>query len=188
MKGDLAGDLVTLHLTISMAILGLLTMVVVASSTQSPPSSATNDRAWRRFLGVGAAVALMTVLLGSYVHNLSISGWPFVGNRIFPDLSNLRVAVHFLHRVMAGVGYIYLSFLSFQAVRRERSIHELRLVHGAMALFLLNIALGAAHVFTRVSSSALVAAHLAVASLVWVFLVAATAMVNPQPAELIETS
>jgi hypothetical protein len=40
-----------------------------------------------------------------------------------------------------------------------------------------NIGLGAAHVFTRVGSATLVAAHLALATLVWTLTVATTATV-----------
>ena len=42
--------------------------------------------------------------------------------------------------------------------------------------FTLNVGLGAAHVFTKVSSSLLVASHLALAALVWTALVGAAAL------------
>lgn len=45
----------------------------------------------------------------------------------------------------------------------------------------MDIGLGAAHVFTEVSSSLIVAGHLAMAALVWVLLVAATGISRTEP-------
>lgn len=182
-KGGLDADLVSVHLTISMIVLALLTLVVVATSVPfaEPSHQPTGDSAWTGLLAAGAALVAVVLLLGSYVHNLYISGWPLVGNELLPDLSNRYVAVHFTHRVVAGAGLAYLGYLAASSVGRHRPITERRLLYAAAAVYALNVGLGAAHVFTRVESSALVATHLAAASLVWVFLVAATTMAHTHP-------
>ncbi len=51
----------------------------------------------------------------------------------------------------------------------------------AGAAYVVNIGLGAAHVFTRVGSSALVAGHLVMASLVWASLVGVATIARFRP-------
>lgn len=175
-QGQLDADLVSVHLAISMAVVALLTMVVVSTrpaAAQGLPPRGT-DRGWTRLLGVAAIGSLALLLLGSYVHDLYISGWPLVGNKLLPNLSNGFVAVHYLHRVVAGVGFFYLGYLAIAVSKRRRPSTERLLIYGAGAAYALNVGLGAAHVFTRVGSSALVAGHLSMASLVWASLVAVT--------------
>lgn len=185
-KGELASDLVSIHLTISMAILALLTIVATASrhvETAVPPDRIEN-RSWAHMVATGAIAVLVVLLFGSLVHNLYFSGWPFVGNRLVPNLENSKVAIHFTHRVLAGGVFLYLGFLSLRSTKQHRPIIEARLVNGATAIYVLNIAIGAGHVVTKVSSSALVAAHLAAASVSWVLLIAAATMAystNPAP-------
>lgn len=182
-KGELDSDLVTVHLTISMLVVALITLVVVntwsTASQAAPPRS--QDGAWVWLLAVAAAGSLVLLLLGSYVHNLYVSGWPLVGNTLIPDLSNRFVAVHYLHRVLALVGLVYLGYLSLAARRRHQPAVETMLLYAAATAYLLNTGVGAAHVFTRVSSSLLVAAHLLLATVVWVSLVAVSAMAASGP-------
>lgn len=177
-KGHLDADLVSVHLAISMVVVALLTMVVVGSAPASPTTTRApgRDRVWTAMLVAAAFGSLALLLLGSYVHNLYVSGWPLVANTLTPSLANRFVAVHYLHRVVAAIGLIYLAYLAIAAATRLRPEQERRIVYAAGAAYLLNIGLGAAHVFTRVSSSALVAGHLLLASLVWALLVGATTL------------
>jgi len=173
-KGELDADLVSVHLTISMVVVALLTMVVVGTAPEALRVAPADggDRAWFRLLTVAATGSLVLSLLGSYVNSRYVSGWPLVGNSLFPDLSNRFVAVHYVHRVVAAAGLVYLGYLAIAATRRSRSTLECLLVYSAGAVYVLNIGLGAAQVFTRVGSSVLVAGHLVMASLVWALLVA----------------
>jgi len=178
-KGELASDLVSLHLTISMAILALLTVVATSSSdglVDASPAQAKPHRSWAHLVTGGALAVLAVLLFGSLVHNLYFSGWPFVGNRLIPNLENPKVALHFTHRVLAGAVFLYLGFLSLRSTNKNRPTIEARLINGATAIYVLNIAIGAGHVVTKVSSSALVAAHLAAASVSWVLIIAAATM------------
>ncbi len=133
-------------------------------------------------VAVGAAAVVAVLLLGSYVHNLYVGGWPLVGNTLFPDLSNRFMAVHYLHRVLAAVGVAYLAYLAIAASRRGRPGTERTMVYAAGAVYVLNIGIGAAHVFTRVGSSVLVAGHLLLATLAWMLLVGVTTMTLLRPA------
>lgn len=181
-KGELASDLVSLHLTISMIILALLT--IVDTSLRTGPAVSDRDRSWDRMVAAGALSVLAVLLFGSLVHNLYFSGWPLVGNQLIPDLGHRLVTIHFLHRVLAGVVFLFLGLLSLQATKRNRPVVEARLVNGATAVYVLNIAIGAGHVFTKVTSSTLVVAHLTAAAVTWILLIAATTMAYQAPARL----
>ena len=150
-------------------------VAVVATVAQAVPAS----RGWAIWMGFGALAALGLIVAGAYVHNLYVSGWPLVGGEFVPDLSNRFVAVHWLHRVLAALLLVYLGGLAV-AVRRGGGFRgDTRLVDLALAAHVVNIGFGAAHVFTEVGSSLLVAGHVLVAAVVWVALVAAAAAVLP---------
>ena len=181
-KADLDADLVVLHLAISMVVVGLLTLVAVATS----PSRVRTDenRAWTNLLVIAAAGSYVLLLLGAYVHNMFFSGWPLVGNQLVPDLSNSYTAVHFTHRLVAGLGLVYLVYLTRAAGQNGRPAIERRLLHAATGFYAVNVALGAVHVFTEVSWSGVVATHLLLAGIVWTLLLAAAALSRPSPAEV----
>jgi len=173
-KGQLAGDLVTLHLAISMLVVMLLTVLVVNTAPpDSVPVNRRESRRWVVLVGVAAGGSFVLLLLGSAVRNLYFPGWPLM---LVPDLSDASTVIHFLHRSLAGVLGVYLIFLTMWAYRIGLSLVERRLAVAASALFLVNVGVGAAHVVTQVSSALLVAMHLALGALVWSVLVAATTM------------
>lgn len=176
-KGDLDADLVSVHLAISMTVVGLLTLVVTRAAFVTK-SDKGKDLLWRGQLAVGSAIALLILLLGSYVHNLYISGWPLVADTLTPDLSNRYVLVHFLHRSLAGLGFVYMIYLARSARSRQGPKVQRLLIYGAAMAYTLNVLLGAAHVFTQVQSSILVALHLLLAALVWSSLLAAAALTS----------
>lgn len=178
-KGSLDRDLVAFHLTIAMVIVALLTTVVVYASRPPDPSSTRDaDPRWRWFLAGGALLTYLVLLLGSMVHNVYVGGWPLVGNRVVPELSTRLVTLHYFHRAAAGLAFVYVVWLAFAARRRRRPVIEVRLVDVAVTCYLLNVVLGALHVVTEVTSSGLVVAHLATASVALTALVGATLLAH----------
>ncbi|MCZ7529008.1 MAG: COX15/CtaA family protein [Acidimicrobiia bacterium] len=176
---ELDSDWVTLHLTMAMAITGLLVVGFVNSffaGGRRPLALDAPDPAWSRWLAAGATVSLTVLLLGSSVHNRYVNGWPLVNDELVPDFTGWVVTLHTTHRVVAALGLLLLAYLATSVVRRHRPRVEVVLVHGALACYVVNVALGAAHVFTFVRSSGLVAAHLALASLVWAMLLTAAVL------------
>lgn len=178
-KTNLATDLVSVHLGVAMVLLALLSFVVVESffaAGDEPIRSATPDRGWRRSLSAGLVATFAVIALGSLVHNKYVGGWPLIAGELVPDLSSRLVALHFGHRVAVVLTVVLLALLAALGRSRGRPLSEVRLVESAFALFMLNLAIGAAHVFTQVQSTGLVVGHLLVASLVWCALVAAAAI------------
>lgn len=178
-KTELAADLVSVHLGAAMVLLGLLSFVTVESffaDGREPIRSAVPDPGWRRSLAGGLVAVFAVITFGSLVHDQYVGGWPLVGGELVPDLESRLVALHFGHRAAVALTVLLLARLAAHPLRRSRPVAEVRLVQTAFALFLLNVALGAAHVFTRVQSTGLVVGHLLVASLAWCALVAAAAI------------
>ncbi len=173
-KGDLAADLVSLHLAISMTVVALLTVVVVATTVpETGPRWSENRRGWTIRVEVAAAALFLLLMLGSMAHNRYFPGWPLMGNTLLPDLPDLQSVAHYLHRLLAGILLAYLVYLAFSSNKIDVADGERRLIATAGTVYLVNIGLGAAHVFTMVSSAFLVAAHLGLAAIVWSLLVAA---------------
>lgn len=175
----LEADLVATHLTVAMIVLGLLAFTTVESSfvgDHRPVRASAPDRGWRWLLGGSAVGILATIVLGATVHDQFVAGWPLVGGELVPALDTFVVQFHFAHRVAAALTLLLLVWCGVEAVRRGRPRAEKMLLHGGAALFVVNIGLGAAHVFTQVGSTGLVVAHILVASLAWTALVAALAV------------
>lgn len=178
-KTHLAADLVSVHLGVAMVLLALLSFVVVESffaTGGEPVRSTTPDLGWRRSLWGGLAATFTVIVLGSLVHNQYVGGWPLIAGQLVPDLSGRLVALHFANRVAVALTVLLLAWLTALGSSRGRPLAEVRLVGAAFGLFVLNVALGAAHVFTQVRSTGLVVGHLLAASLVWCALVAAAAV------------
>ena len=176
-KADLDSDLVAIHLAISMVVIALLAVIAVLVSTNKNENlKATDTTGWSRLLALGAFGSYALLLLGAYVHNRYFSGWPLVNNQLRPDMSDQYTFVHYLHRFAAGLGIIYIAYLVSNTIKRHRPKNERLIVYLAAAAYGINVLLGAVHVFTEVSSSAVVTAHLLGACAVWVLLIASTSM------------
>lgn len=168
---NLDADLVSVHLAISMTVAALLTVVVVATTD----SVVGRHPAWAARFGVGAALAFAVLILGSLVHNIYVPGWPLTMNALIPELGDRTIALHFSHRVVAAAATGLVLYLALAVRRDRRPDPERALAYTAALAFGANVGLGAAHVFTRVEWSGLVALHLGVASIAWVALVGAAA-------------
>jgi|TARA_Y100001970_G_scaffold127683_1_gene157759 cytochrome c oxidase assembly protein subunit 15 len=176
-KTDLESDLVAIHLAISMLVIALLTIIVIVVSTNKNENLEVSDSAgWSRLLALGAFGSYALLLLGAYVHNRYFSGWPLVNNQLKPELSDHYTFIHYLHRLAAGIGIFYIAYLIYSAKKRQRPRNEKLIIHLAGGAYGVNVILGGVHVFTEVSSSAVVTAHLLGACAVWVLLIASTTM------------
>ncbi|MFN2555518.1 MAG: heme A synthase [Nitriliruptorales bacterium] len=178
-KTNLATDLVSVHLGVAMVLLALLSFIVVESFFAGgglPIAGSAPDPGWRLLLYAGMGATFTVIALGSLVHDRYVGGWPLVDGELLPDLTSRLVALHFGHRLAVAVTVLLLAWLAAQLQRRRRPSVEASLVHTALGLFVLNTALGAAHVVTRVTSTGLVVGHLLVATLAWCALVSAAAV------------
>lgn len=173
-RSQLDADLVSLHLAISLTVAAFLTITVV--TLRSPRGDKDRvDMRWVWIVAAGGAGVFVVIMLGSLVHNLYFPGWPLMFDELLPDLGSQTAAIHFVHRLAAGL-YLVVALVLWTAARKQgRPRVEVVMLGVAALLYAANVGIGATHVFTRVSSAALVALHLGLASTVWVLMVATAA-------------
>ena len=177
---ELPPEWVTVHL--ANAELLLATLTILAIVVRWPNIGRTASAGWT-WLAVAAAVGTFVLLLsGAYMRGASATmaclSWPLCGaiveiNLPVPYAPTINFptegapAIAMLHRyIAAGVG-IVIALACIEAWRHRRDAPGLGpLAIATAAIFLAQVAIGAANPLTRFSQWAL-AAHPAVASLLW---------------------
>ena len=182
---ELQARLVTLHLSFALALAGLTVFIAeralrgpIPTLRRAPPGAgAMVFRA--ALLAAGAVFAQM--LLGSWVTGrgagLAFIDFPLMDGSLVPPLSAEAEQLHFAHRLMAVVVIalvLVAGFLAFRASREsgDRGNGGVRtLAVTAAGLVVVQVALGAANVWSRLAP-AFVVAHLVGGALLWGVLVA----------------
>jgi protoheme IX farnesyltransferase len=167
---------VTLHFLVA-SVLVALVMVTATASRMRRPSPGDPDPAGQGFRPLAwttVAVTATLLLAGAYVRGegagLVFLDWPLMDGRFIPDLSAEPNVANFTHRVLAVIAVVLGGGLAWRARGvAHRGIRTL--AWGAFALLVLQAALGAAAVLTRLSDAAQ-AGHVAGSSLAWAALVA----------------
>jgi cytochrome c oxidase assembly protein subunit 15 len=177
-RGDLSALLVTAHFATAMVLVATLVNVTVASFTLERRRPGPPDRlaeSARR----AAALALGLLVVGAYVRGegagLAFVDWPLMSGRVIPGIHGRGQALMFTHRILAlvvGVAIALLLARAWQQRGRRSVVFRLSIV--AAGLYLAQVLIGAANVWSRLAQPAVVA-HVTVSSLIWGALVAATA-------------
>ncbi len=133
------------------------------------------DRSFARLtLGTAAVVGLL-LLVGTYVRasdaQLVFTDWPLMDGRLVPTLGGAATAM-FLHRALAAIAMLLVLWTTIRS-RTDTDRHPMivRLSTIALALFVAQIMVGAANVWTRLRPWAVVA-HVALSVLIWATVVA----------------
>ncbi|HEX2259309.1 MAG TPA: heme o synthase [Actinomycetota bacterium] len=168
--GELPRNLVVLHFSISLALLGLLTL---ASANASQPRGGRFDAVAGHCL-VATTVAVVTLLAGAFVvqwgAGSAFPDWPLMNGSVAPPEGGLQL-LHYFHRALAAVLGLTLGHLAIRVTRRRlRDRALVILAHGAFSLWLAQVLLGGANVLTR-SAPWTVVAHVSFGALLWVSLV-----------------
>ncbi len=178
-KGDLATLLVTAHFATAMILVATLVYVTVSSFSVEahPPGPPDGLTSLARLV---AAATLALLIVGAYVRGegagLAFGDWPLMQGRVVPPLHHVGPSVMFAHRVLALAVGILIGVLAFRAWRmRDRRPALAALASVAAVLFLIQVLVGAALVWSKLSAPARVA-HVAVGTLVWGALVAVAAV------------
>lgn len=176
---ELSPWLVLVHLGLAMMIIGFLVATAVMSM---PPSPGVPDPTFRRLAILATAAMYVLLLTGSTVvasgADASCNSWPLCGNSFAFDFSGVN-AFTMLHRgSVLVIGLLLLHVLS-TAVRRWRSIDGMSVIAGAaMAAFVLQVAVGAG---SAINGGAFFdGLHVALATLVWSGVLAATVLAFPR--------
>ena len=187
-KLELEAVSVVLHLATAMALLGLLVYITLATMPERGPGDPGVDRQLGRRAFVAAASVLVLLMVGSYVSGrqgaaLAFPDWPLMGGRLVPDLSAEPGALHFLHRALAAVVGVVVASVALGVIRRKDvTAAQVRLAHSAVGLYVVQVLIGAANVWTRLNEL-VVTLHLLIGALIWASLVALAVSARPLGAQ-----
>lgn len=180
---SLRAESVVLHLGTAMALFALLIYLTAASyAIDREPAAPADGPLARRALGV-AGLVLTLLLVGSYVTGRDAGyvsdDWPLMGGRVIPDLAVEAYAIHFLHRALAGLTGIVLLIFAVKVIKRKNELpQQARLAHIAVGAFGIEVLVGAANVWTKLSPI-VVTLHLALGAAVFGSLAAMAVISRP---------
>ena len=169
---------VTSHFVAALALIADVTVMAVWALAPPRPSGR-----WGRFpsltvLTGGLTAALL--LVGTYIrakgpaYGIAFQDWPLMDGRLVPALGGVRTPM-FLHRVLALTSFLLVLWTAIRArTMRPRSRALVVLSTTALALFVAQIMVGAANVWTKLRPWAVVL-HVTFAVVVWATLVALAA-------------
>jgi heme a synthase len=178
---ELKTETVVVHLVGSMSVLALLIYIIGTVGADQGRFRVEADAALSRQAVVVALSVLALLMVGSYVSSWPDRppAWPLIDGRLIPDLSNSVFLVHFIHRVLA-VAVAVLLFVFCLRVIRQKEGHPLgaRFANAALGLFVIEILVGAANVWTDLNS-VIVTMHLLLGGLIWSSLIALAVVTGP---------
>ena len=179
-KGELEAGLVTVHFATAMALLGVLVNITAdafcfVKLPLKGPAIGGSDPAFARLTLWTAAAAFVLLIVGTYVRaegaGLAFRDWPLMDGRLVPTLGGVATLM-FVHRVLAAAVLLLVIWLAIRArTMANRSRDLVILTTTALGLYLAQIIVGAANVWSRLSAAA-VTAHVVLAALIWGVLVA----------------
>ncbi|HYN64914.1 MAG TPA: heme o synthase [Candidatus Limnocylindrales bacterium] len=171
-------ELVTAHLAMALTVLALTILIADRAANGALPGR-------RSAIPVGliaatGIVVFAQMLLGSWVtgHDagLAFGDFPLMNGGLLPTLTAPEQAIQLAHRALALVVLALVLWMAWSVRRSTSSALPRRLAAAATLLVLVQLALGAANVWSRLSA-AFVVPHLAVgaalfAACVWLLLAA----------------
>lgn len=181
----LARELVTAHLAMALTVLALTILVADRASNGPLPGRRSALPTW--LIGLTGLAIFAQMLLGSWVtgHDagLAYGDFPLMGGRAIPVIASVEQAINIAHRALAVVVLVLVVWMA-RAVRHATTrLLPRRLAGAAVVLVLVQLALGAANIWSRLSA-VFVVPHLAVgaalfAACAWLLL---AALREPLPA------
>jgi heme o synthase len=172
----LQAESVTLHLATALALLALLELIVFRARWPAADPATRRGRGMVRLAVAGAALTYLQMLAGStvtgYDAGLAFPDFPLMNGTLLPDLALTTARLQVLHRALAALVTVVI-LVTWWRVRRSERQHPTvtRLAGYASGLVLVQLALGAANVWGRLSALSVVP-HLAVGSALWGVMVA----------------
>jgi len=165
----LRADLVTAHLGMALTVLAATILIAERSLRGALPAHASRP-GLSRLVGVTALAVFAQMLLGSWVSGngagLAFSDFPLMNGRLLPDLAATVHQIGFAHRALAVLLAGLVIVTAWQVHRTTTSRPARRLAMVAVVLISVQLVLGAANVWSRLSAL-FVVPHLAVGALLW---------------------
>ncbi len=179
-EGGLEATLVTLHFATAMTLLGVLVNITANSFcyVKLPTKGSAiggSDPAFARLTIWTAAAAFVLLMVGAYVRaeeaGLAFRDWPLMDGSLVPALGGVGTLM-FVHRLLAVVVFALVVWVAIRARTMEHRSKDLVILSTiTLALYVAQILVGAANVWSRLSSAS-VTAHVVLSALIWGVLVA----------------
>jgi len=166
---------VTAHFVAALALIADVVVIAVNAFLPVPTERARGGYARLALWTMLSTGALL--LVGTYIrakgpaYGVAFTDWPLMGGRLIPLLGGVTTPM-FLHRVLALVSTLLVLWAAIRArTLRPRSSPLANLSALALGLYVAQVLVGAANVWTRLRPWAVVL-HVAFAVLVWAAVVA----------------
>jgi protoheme IX farnesyltransferase len=182
-KLDLPPQVVMAHLGTAMLVLATLLMIATLAVPYRAPAKWATPAAAARFYSlalwttVGTFVLLMSgsLVTGSGAAS-ACSDWPLCRGLTLPTQG--LPAIHFAHRMVAGIVGLLIVYTVLRAIRRKaENPNAARVAHWVAVFLGLQVVVGAFQVWLHFPP-ALVAGHIALAEAVWGGLVVVTVLAH----------
>ncbi|MBI3647972.1 MAG: protoheme IX farnesyltransferase [Actinobacteria bacterium] len=173
-RTDLNPTWVTAHFAVALALVADVVYLAASSFLQEAPGVRASehgvDPAFARLTLATTVVTGALLLVGTYVRarnaGLAFLDWPLMDGKLVPALGGAATAM-FLHRVLAALAFVLALYVAIRAramANRSKELTTLSTI--TIALFVVQILVGAANVITRLRPAAVVA-HVAFSVLIW---------------------
>jgi protoheme IX farnesyltransferase len=166
---------VTAHFVTGLLLILVVTVTAAAALRADRRLPTAVDPSFARLASITTAVVGILLLVGTYVRasdaQLVFTDWPLMDGRLVPTLGGAATAM-FLHRLLAAVAGLLVLWTAIRARTAEpRDAWIVRLSTTALVLFIAQVLVGAANVWTRLRPWVVVA-HVALSVLIWAAIVA----------------
>jgi heme o synthase len=164
---QLRAELVTAHLATALTVLALTILIAdrAARGPLAPPRGSAT-----LLVSVTGAAILVQMLLGSWVSGigagLAYTDAPLMNGAVLPSIALPAEAVQFAHRALAVAVAVLVLWTALRIRRTAEAPRARRLAQLAVLLVLVQLALGIANVWSRLSAL-FVVPHLAVGAALW---------------------
>lgn len=179
-KAELERLVVVAHLVAAMSLLALLVYLTGMVRARTGGLDGATDARLSRRLALAALGVLALLVVGSLASTRDIGpSWPLVNGELVPDLGVETFALHWFHRVLAGVVGIAVFAVAWSVIKRRHAMPSAaRFAHAAAGLFGLEIFVGALNLWTDLNAL-VVALHLTTGALIWASFAAMVTVTHP---------
>jgi protoheme IX farnesyltransferase len=156
-------ELVTAHLAMALTVLAMTIFIADRAAHGPMPGRDSVLPTW--LIGLTGVAVFAQMLLGSWVTGheagLAYGDFPLMGGRVLPVVSSVEQVIQVAHRGLAVVVLVLVAWMAWTVRREARSQLSRRLALLAVVLVAVQVLLGAANVWSRLSAF-FVVPHLAV--------------------------
>ncbi len=179
-KAELERFVVVAHLVAAMSLLALLVYLRGMVTARAQGLDGATDARLSRLTGAAGLAVLALLVVGSLASTRDVGpSWPLVDGQLVPDLGVETFALHWLHRVLAGLVGIVVFAVAWTVIKRRREMPAAaRFAHAAAGLFGFEVFVGALNLWTDLNAL-VVALHLTTGALIWASFAAMVTLTHP---------